>query len=149
MGAVHALDRTLQKSTIAIVTAGGVHLKDQELQYAMRLATSATASSPGPNPISDGHTSSLRHTDADGTSLVFFPLTCADLETECFIGGIALTSANGLHMQLRRGTGTAPAIANEIASLARRPRRLRGDPTSFTARSWRSTRIERPVYSTG
>jgi D-proline reductase (dithiol) PrdB len=114
-------DRELAKSTIALVSAGGVHQKDQEpfniadelgdLTY--RVIAPETDSSQ--LMVTHHH---YDHTDADADINVVFPLdVLRDLETEGFIGGIAKKHVGymGYTMQLKAMyEGTAPAIANEI-----------------------------------
>ena len=114
-------DRELSKSTIAIVTAGGVHLKDQEpFNIADELGDLGYREIPP-----DVDSSQLMvthhhydHTDADNDINVVFPIdVLRDLEAEDFIGGIAKKHIGymGYTMQLKAMyEGTAPEIANEI-----------------------------------
>lgn len=114
-------DRELQKSTIAIVTAGGVHLIDQEpFNIADELGDLGYRVIP-----QDVEADQLMvthhhydHTDADRDINVVFPIdVLRDLETEGFIGGIAKKHIGymGYTMQLKAMyEGTAPTIANEI-----------------------------------
>ena len=114
-------DRELSKSTIAIVTAGGVHLKDQEpfniadelgdLTY--RVITEDVDSSQ--LMVTHHH---YDHADADEDINVVFPVdVLRDLHAEGFIGGVAKKHVGymGYTMQLKAMyEGTAPEIANEI-----------------------------------
>ena len=114
-------DRDLSKSTIAIVTAGGVHLKDQEpFNIADELGDLGyRVIPPGVNPaqlmVTHHH---YDHTDADQDINVVFPIdVLRDLETDGLIGGIAKKHVGymGYTMQLKAMyEGTAPEIANEI-----------------------------------
>ena len=111
----------LAKATIAIVSAGGVHLREQDpFNIADELGDLTYRVIPP-----DAETSQLMvthhhydHTDADADINVVFPLdVLRDLETEGFIGGIARKHAGymGYTMQLKAMyEGTAPEIANEI-----------------------------------
>ncbi len=114
-------DRELSKSTIAIVTAGGVHLKNQEpFNIADELGDL------GYREISpDVDSSDLMvthhhydHSDADEDINVVFPIdVLRDLQAEGFIGGIAKKHIGymGYTMQLKAMyEGTAREIANEI-----------------------------------
>lgn len=114
-------DRELQKSTVAIVTAGGVHLKNQEpfniaddlgdLGY--RVIPVDVASSE--LMVTHHH---YDHADADADINVVFPIdVLRDLQEESFIGKIAKKHVGymGYTMQLKSMyEGTAPEIANEI-----------------------------------
>jgi D-proline reductase (dithiol) PrdB len=114
-------DRTLDKSAVAIVSAGGVHLKDQEpfniadelgdLTY--RVIPPDTASSE--LIVTHHH---YDHADADQDINVVFPLDVLnDLVAEGFIGGVAKKHVGymGYTMQLKAMyEGTAREIANEI-----------------------------------
>ncbi|HEX8649240.1 MAG TPA: glycine/sarcosine/betaine reductase selenoprotein B family protein [Pyrinomonadaceae bacterium] len=111
----------LEKSTVAIVTAGGVHLKEQEpFNIADELGDLGYRIIPP-----DADSSALMvthhhydHSDADQDINVVFPLdVLRDLEAEGFIGGIAKKHIGymGYTMQLKAMyEGTAPEIANEI-----------------------------------
>jgi D-proline reductase (dithiol) PrdB len=111
----------LSKSTIAIVTAGGVHLKDQEtFNIADELGDLTFRILP-----EDVETSDLMvthhhydHSDADEDINVVFPIdVLRDLRDEGFIGGIAKKHIGymGYTMQLKAMyEGTAREIANEI-----------------------------------
>jgi len=111
----------LSKATIAIVTAGGVHLKDQEpFNTADDLGDLGFRIIPP-----DADSSQLMvthhhydHADADSDINVVFPLdVLRDLQAEGFIRDIARKHVGymGYTMQLKAMyEGTAPAIANEI-----------------------------------
>jgi D-proline reductase (dithiol) PrdB len=114
-------DRELAKSTIAIVTAGGVHLKDQEpfnigddlgdLTY--RLIPADTDSSN--LMVTHDH---YDHADADSEINIVFPIDLLrELAKEGFIGGVARKHVGymGYTMQLKQMyETTAVEIANEI-----------------------------------
>jgi D-proline reductase (dithiol) PrdB len=114
-------DRELAKSTIAIVSAGGVHLKDQDpFNIADELGDLTYRVIPGDVAsqqlmVTHHH---YDHADADQDINVVFPLdVLRDLHKEGFIGGIARKHVGymGYTMQLKAMyEGTAPAIANEI-----------------------------------
>ena len=111
----------LSKATIAIVTAGGVHLKDQEPfntadelgDLGFRIIPPDTDSSQ--LMVTHHH---YDHADADSDINVVFPLdVLRDLQAEGFIRDIARKHVGymGYTMQLKAMyEGTAPAIANEI-----------------------------------
>jgi D-proline reductase (dithiol) PrdB len=114
-------DRTLQKSTIAIVTAAGVHMKEQEpfniadelgdLGYRV-MQQDVDASQL---MVTHHH---YDHADADEDINVVFPIdVLRDLQAEGFIEGVAKKHVGymGYTMQLKAMyEGTAPQIANEI-----------------------------------
>ncbi|MGB9178140.1 MAG: glycine/sarcosine/betaine reductase selenoprotein B family protein [Pyrinomonadaceae bacterium] len=114
-------DRELQKSTIAIVTAGGVHLKEQEAfniadelgDLTYRVFTEDVDSSE--LMVTHHH---YDHTDADRDINVVFPIdVLRDLKEEGFVGGVAKKHVGymGYTMQLKAMyEGTAREIANEI-----------------------------------
>ncbi|MBV9960488.1 MAG: hypothetical protein JO360_18820 [Acidobacteria bacterium] len=114
-------DGELKRATIAIVTAGGVHLKSQEpFNIADELGDLTYRLIPP-----DAESEQLMvthhhydHTDADADINVVFPLdVLRDLEAEGFIGGIARKHVGymGYTMQLKAMyEGTAREIANEI-----------------------------------
>src|SRR2546421_5292951 len=114
-------DRELSKSTIAIVTAGGVHLKDQEpFNIADELGDLTYR-----EILPDVDSSQLMvthhhydHSDADSDINVVFPIDILrDLHAEGLIGGIAKKHIGymGYTMQLKAMyEGTAPEIANVI-----------------------------------
>src|SRR5258707_8925962 len=86
-------DRELSQSTIAIVTAGGVHLRDQEpFNIADELGDLGYREIPPDVDSSELMVTHHHydHTDADEDINVVFPIdVLRDLETEGFIGGIA------------------------------------------------------------
>ncbi|HEX8889571.1 MAG TPA: glycine/sarcosine/betaine reductase selenoprotein B family protein [Pyrinomonadaceae bacterium] len=114
-------DRTLDKSTVALVTAGGVHLKDQEaFNIADELGDLTYRVIPP-----DVDSSQLMvthhhydHADADADINVVFPIdVLRDLVEEGFIAGVAKKHVGymGYTMQLKAMyEGTAHEIANEI-----------------------------------
>ena len=114
-------DRDLLKSNIAIVTAGGVHLRDQE-QFNIRdeLGDLTYRTIPPDVDVKDLMVTHHHydHSDADQDINVVFPIeVLRDLEAEAFIGGIAKKHIGymGYTMQLKAMyEGTAPEIANEI-----------------------------------
>jgi D-proline reductase (dithiol) PrdB len=114
-------DRELAKSTIGIVTAGGVHLRDQEpFNIADELGDLTFRIIPQDVLSSDLMVTHHHydHTDADSDINVVFPIdVLRDLEGEGFIGGIAKKHVGymGYTMQLKAMyEGTAAEIANEI-----------------------------------
>lgn len=114
-------DGELSKATIAIVTAGGVHLKDQEpFNIADELGDLGFRVIPPEAEASQLMVTHHHydHTDADEDINVVFPLdVLRDLQTEGFIGGIARKHVGymGYTMQLKAMyEGTAPQLANEI-----------------------------------
>ena len=114
-------DGELARATIAIVTAGGVHLKDQE-----PFNIADDLGDLGYRVIGDDVESSqlmvthhhYDHTDADADINVVFPIdVLRDLKEEGFIKEIAKKHVGymGYTMQLKAMyEGTAPQIANEI-----------------------------------
>jgi len=114
-------DRELAKSTIAIVTAGGVHLRSQEpFNIADELGDLGYREIPA-----DVDSSQLMvthhhydHTDADQDINVVFPIdVLRDLQADGFIGDIAKKHVGymGYTMQLKAMyEGTAREIANDI-----------------------------------
>lgn len=114
-------DRDLSKSTIAIVTAGGVHLRDQEpFNVADELGDLGYRIIPF-----DVDSTQLMvthhhydHSDADQNINVVFPIdVLRDLEADGVINGIARKHVGymGYTMQLKAMyEGTAREIANEI-----------------------------------
>ena len=114
-------DRALSKSTIAIVTAGGVHLRDQEaFNIADELGDLGYRVIPGdvdPSQLMVTH-HHYDHSDADKDINVVFPIELLrDLHMDGFIGGVAKKHVGymGYTMQLKAMyEGTAPEIANEI-----------------------------------
>src|SRR4030095_4227828 len=119
-------ERELSKSTIAIVTAGGVHLKNEEgFNIADELGDLTYREIPP-----DVDSSQLmvthhhyNHKDADEDINVVFPIdVLRDLESEGFIGGIARKHIGymGYTMQLKAMyEGTAREIANDIDKSSR------------------------------
>jgi len=114
-------DRELSKTTIAIVTAGGVHLRDQE---AFNIADElgdltyreiAQDVDSAQLMVTHHH---YNHEDADEDINVVFPIdVLRDLQAEGLIGGIAKKHIGymGYTMQLKAMyEGTAREIANEI-----------------------------------
>ena len=111
----------LPKATVAIVSAGGVHLRDQEpFNIADELGDLGFRTIPP-----DADSSELMvthhhydHADADRDINVVFPLdVLRDLEAEGFVGGVAKKHVGymGYTMQLKAMyEGTAPEIANQI-----------------------------------
>ena len=114
-------DRELRKSTIAIVTAGGVHLTDQEpfniADELGDLGYRVIQQDVEPSQLMVTH-HHYDHLDADRDINVVFPIdVLRDLEAEGFIGGVALKHIGymGYTMQLKAMyEGTAHEIANEI-----------------------------------
>lgn len=114
-------ERTLDKSTIALVTAGGVHLKEQEpFNIADELGDLTYRIIPpdvDANELMVTH-HHYDHTDADLDINVVFPIeVLRDLAAEGFIGGVAKKHIGymGYTMQLKAMyEGTAPEIANQI-----------------------------------
>ena len=114
-------DRELAKSTIAIVTAGGVHLTNQEAFNISDELGDLTYREIPPDVdsaqlmVTHHH---YDHSDADEDINVVFPIdVLRDLESEGFIGGIAKKHIGymGYTMQLKAMyEGTAREIANEI-----------------------------------
>jgi D-proline reductase (dithiol) PrdB len=114
-------DGELSKATVALVTAGGVHLRDQEpFNIADELGDLSFRIIP-----EDADSSQLMvthhhydHTDADQDINVVFPLDALrDLRQEGFIRDLARKHVGymGYTMQLKAMyEGTAPEIANEI-----------------------------------
>jgi D-proline reductase (dithiol) PrdB len=112
---------SLAKSTVALVTAGGVHLRDQEgFNIADELGDLSFRVLPDDVDsqrlmVTHHH---YDHTDADRDINVVFPIdVLRDLEAEGFIGGIAKKHIGymGYTMQLKAMyEGTAREIANEI-----------------------------------
>jgi D-proline reductase (dithiol) PrdB len=114
-------DGELSRSTIALVTAAGVHLNEQEaFNIADELGDLTYRVIP-----EDVESSQLKvthhhydHSDADRDINVVFPIdVLRDLQTEGFIKGIAKKHVGymGYTMQLKAMyEGTAREIANEI-----------------------------------
>ena len=114
-------DGELARSTVAIVSAGGVHLREQEpFNIADELGDLTFRVIPD-----DADSQQLMvthhhydHADADRDINVVFPLdVLRDLKGEGFIGEVARKHVGymGYTMQLKAlYEGTAPEIANEI-----------------------------------
>ncbi|HEX8139994.1 MAG TPA: glycine/sarcosine/betaine reductase selenoprotein B family protein [Pyrinomonadaceae bacterium] len=114
-------DGQLEKSTIAIVTAAGVHLKDQEpFNIGDELGDLTYRVIPPDVERSELMVTHHHydHEDADQDINVVFPIdVLRDLMAEGFIGGVAKKHVGymGYTMQLKAiYEGTAPQIANEI-----------------------------------
>jgi D-proline reductase (dithiol) PrdB len=120
------LDKELSKVTVALVTAGGVHRRDQEpFNIADELGDLTFRPIAG-----DANTTDLMvthhhydHSDADQDINVVFPLDILrELKREGFIGDVAREHVGymGYTMQLRRMyEETAPAIAEFIDKKAK------------------------------
>lgn len=114
-------ERELSKATVAIVTAGGVHLREQEgFNISNELGDLTYRIIPPDveaNELMVTH-HHYDHSDADKDINVVFPIeVLRDLEAEGFIGGISRKHVGymGYTMQLKAMyEGTAPEIANEI-----------------------------------
>ena len=114
-------DRALDKSTIAIVSAGGVHLREQEaFNIADELGDLTYRVIPPDAAAQDLMVTHHHydHADADADINVVFPLdVLRDLKEEGFIREVARKHVGymGYTMQLKAMyEGTAPQIANEI-----------------------------------
>lgn len=115
------LDRDLAKCTVALVSAGGVHEKDQEpFNIADELGDLTFRIIGGDAVFSDLMVTHHHydHSDADRDINVIFPLDILrELASEGFIGGVAKEHVGymGYTMQLRQMyEQTAPAIAVQI-----------------------------------
>ena len=116
-------DGDLKRTNVALVTAGGVHLREQEpFNIADELGdltyrVFADDVDSAQLMVTHHH---YDHTDADQDINVVFPIdVLRDLEAEGFIGGLARKHVGymGYTMQLKAMyEGTAPQIANEIDS---------------------------------
>ena len=114
-------DRDLAKSTVALVTAGGVHLKSQDpFNIADELGDLTYRIIPedvDPSDLMVTH-HHYDHSDADKDINVVFPIDALrDLQAEGFVQGIAKKHVGymGYTMQLKAMyEGTAREIANEI-----------------------------------
>ena len=114
-------DGDLQRTNVALVTAGGVHLREQEpFNIADELGdltyrVFADDVDSAQLMVTHHH---YDHTDADRDINVVFPIdVLRDLAAEGFIGGLARKHVGymGYTMQLKAMyEGTAPQIANEI-----------------------------------
>jgi D-proline reductase (dithiol) PrdB len=118
-------ERELSKSTIAIVTAGGVHLKDQEaFHISDELGDLTYREIPQDVDSEDLMVSHHHydHSDADEDINVVFPIdVLRDLQAEGFIGEIAKKHIGyGYSQQLKAMyEGTAREIANQIDKTSR------------------------------
>jgi len=114
-------DGEIAKSTVALVTAGGVHLKDQDgFNIADELGDLTYRIIPEDVNATDLMVTHHHydHSDADKDINVVFPIdVLRDLQQEGFIRGIARKHVGymGYTMQLKAMyEGTAREIANEI-----------------------------------
>jgi D-proline reductase (dithiol) PrdB len=114
-------DGELAKSTVALVTAGGVHLKDQDaFNIADELGDLTYRIIPEDVDAADLVVTHHHydHSDADKDINVVFPIDALrDLQAEGFVRGIARKHVGymGYTMQLKAMyEGTAREIANEI-----------------------------------
>ncbi len=114
-------DGELSRATVAIVTAAGVHLKEQEpFNIADELGDLTFRLIPPDVDSSDLMVTHHHydHTDADEDINVVFPIDALrDLKTEGFVREVAAKHVGymGYTMQLKAMyEGTAPEIANEI-----------------------------------
>ena len=118
-------ERELSKSTIAIVTAGGVHLKNQEaFNIADELGDLTYREIPPDVDAKDLMVSHHHydHRDADEDINVVFPIdVLRDLRAEGFIGDVAKKHIGyGYSQQLKAMyEGTAREIANQIDKTSR------------------------------
>lgn len=115
------VDKELSKLTVALVTAAGVHRKDQEpFNIADELGDLSFRQIGGDAATSDLMVTHHHydHSDADEDINVVFPLDILrELHTEGFIGSVAREHVGymGYTMQLKRMYDeTAPAIAEFI-----------------------------------
>jgi D-proline reductase (dithiol) PrdB len=115
------LERELTKCTVALVTAAGVHRKDQEaFNIADELGDLTFRVIEGDAPLSDLMVTHHHydHTDADADLNVVFPLDILrELKAEGFIGDVAPSHVGymGYTMRLKQMyEETAPAIAEHI-----------------------------------
>ena len=119
-------DGELAKATVAIVTAGGVHLEDQEpFNIADELGDLTFRTIPGdvdPGRLRVTH-HHYDHADADRDINVVFPIdVLRDLKEEGFVRDVARNHFGymGYTMQLKAMyEGTAPEIANDVDKLSR------------------------------
>lgn len=119
-------DKALSRATVAIVTAAGVHRKDQEPFNIADDLGDLTFRIIGEDALSSDLMVTHHHydhTDADQDINVVFPLEALrDLMNEGFIGGMAHQHIGymGYTMQLKRMyEETAPQIAEEIDKKSR------------------------------
>ena len=120
------LDRDLSKATVALVTAAGVHRKDQDPFNIADELGDLTFRVIGGNDKNDELMVTHHHydhTDADQDINVVFPLDILrELKAEGFIGDVAREHIGymGYTMQLKRMyEETAPAIAEHINKKSR------------------------------
>ncbi len=119
-------ERELSRASVAIVSAGGVHRKDQEpFNIADELGDLTFRiiggqDSSGDLMVTHHH---YDHSDADRDVNVVFPIDpLGDLVAEGFVGGVAREHIGfmGYTMQLKRMyEETAPQIAEEIDKKSR------------------------------
>jgi D-proline reductase (dithiol) PrdB len=119
-------ERDLSRATVALVTAAGVHRKDQQpFNIADELGDlSYRVIGPDDSPadlmVTHHH---YDHSDADRDVNVVFPIEpLRELASEGFIGGVAREHVGfmGYTMQLKQMyEGTAPQIAEEIDKKSR------------------------------
>ena len=114
-------DGELAKATVALVTAGGVHLKDQDpFNIADEMGDLGYRIIPEDVNSADLMVTHHHydHADADKDINVVFPIdVLRDLQRDGFIGGIARKHVGymGYTMQLKAMyEGTARELANEI-----------------------------------
>ena len=119
-------ERELSRATVALVTAGGVHRKDQDpFNIADELGDLTFRVIPADTPAAELMVTHHHydHTDADRDINVVFPIDPLHrLVAEGFIGGIAREHIGfmGYTMQLKRMyEETAPQIAEEIDKKSR------------------------------
>jgi D-proline reductase (dithiol) PrdB len=119
-------ERELSRATVALVTAGGVHRKDQEpFNIADELGDLTFRIIPGDGPAADLMVTHHHydHSDADRDINVVFPIDrLRELVEEGFIGGVAREHIGfmGYTMQLKRMyEETAPQIAEQIDKKSR------------------------------
>lgn len=120
------LERELSRVTVAIVTAGGVHRKDQTaFNIADELGDLTYRVIPNDTPSSELMVTHHHydHTDADKDINVVFPIDrLKELAQEGFIGEVAPIHVGymGYTMKLKQMyEETAPAIAEEIEKKSR------------------------------
>ena len=119
-------DGELAKATVAIVTAGGVHLEDQEpfniADELGDLSFRVIEDSADTSDLTVTH-HHYDHADADADVNVVFPLdVLRDLKEEGFVKEVARKHVGymGYTMQLKAMyEGTAPEIANDVDKLSR------------------------------
>ena len=119
-------ERELSRATVALVTAGGIHKKDQEpFNIADELGDLTFRIIPGDAPAADLMVTHHHydHSDADRDINVVFPIDrLRELVGEGFIAGVAREHIGfmGYTMQLKRMyEETAPQIAEQIDKKSR------------------------------